>query len=387
MISYGRQTITKSDIDVVIEVMKGEMLTQGPYVENFENDLRKYFGTDYASAVSNGTAALHLTGIALEWSEKDNIITSPLSFLATANSIEYSGANTIFADIDETSFTLDPNKVEDSIKKCHKNGKNVSAIIGVDFAGHPCDWISLRELADKYDLKLINDNCHALGASYFNNKAYAGEYADIVTQSYHPVKNITTGEGGSVLTNDCNIYEKISLLRTHGIEKDPNKMKKNHGTWHYEMNELGFNYRITDLQSALGSNQLKKLDKFIKKRKNIALMYNEYFKNMENITTPKVKTNIGHAYHLYPIQIDFDKIKIEKNLFFRKLRENGIILQVHYIPIHLQPYYKKKYGYKLGSFPISERFYAKEVSLPIYPLLTNKDISKVTNEISNFISL
>ena len=385
MISYGKQSIDQSDIDKVVEVMEGEWLTQGPNIENFENDLKKYFGTKYASAVSNGTAALHLTGMALGWNNNDKIITSPITFLATANSIEYSGANTIFADIDANSYTLDPNQVEDVIKKCHSKGENVSAIIGVDFAGHPCDWISLRFLADKYCLKLINDNCHALGAAYENNKTYAGRYADVVTQSYHPVKNITTGEGGSVLTNDHYIYEKISSLRTHGITKDPQKMKKNDGDWYYEMSELGFNYRITDLQSALGSNQLKRLNSFIEKRGEIAQKYDKYFKDKENVIIPKVSKNVNHAYHLYPIQIEFQKLKIGRSLLFKRMKKIGINLQVHYIPIHFQPYYQNKYGYKTGSFPVAEKFYEKEVSLPIFPLLTDVNISRVYSNLYDFI--
>ncbi len=384
MISYGKQFIDQSDIDAVVDVMRGDWLTQGPKVQEFENDLKHYFGTKYVCAVSNGTAALHLAGIALGWTENDIIITSPITFLATANSIEYSGAKTVFVDIDKDNYTIDLNQVESKIKECYSKGQNVKAVIGIDFAGHPCDWVGLRALADKYDLQLINDNCHALGAHYNNQKTYAGEYADIVTQSYHPVKHITTGEGGSILTNDISIYNRISSLRTHGMTKDLDKMEKNDGAWYYEMIELGFNYRITDIQSALGSSQLKKLDSFIQKRSKIADKYNEHFSQIESFIIPSVKKNVKHAYHLYPIQINFEKLVINKSLLFDKMKSSGINLQVHYIPVHLQPYYRNKYGYEPGDFLVAEKFYEKEVSLPIYPTLDNADVSRIITDLTKY---
>jgi len=377
MISYGKQSIDQSDIDAVIKVLKGDWLTQGPAVKKFESDLQNYFGGKHACVVSNGTAALHLVGLALGWKPGDIVLTTPLTFLATANSIVYSGATPDFVDIDVETYTIDPNLVEEKIKDYIENGKKIKAVIGVDFAGHPCDWKALREIADKYELKLINDNCHALGARYFEDKQYAVKYADLVIQSYHPVKHLTTGEGGAILTNNSKLDEKIRRLRTHGITKDPDLLEKNDGPWYHEMHDLGYNYRITDFQCALGSSQLKKLDSFIQKRREIAKQYDESFPNIDFLKIPKVQNAVEHSYHLYPLQIDFDKLTLIKSEFFEKMKGSDINLQVHYIPVHLQPFFKKNFEFNIGNFPISESFYQNEVSLPIYSDLIQKDQKKV----------
>jgi len=377
LISYGKQFIDQDDIDAVVQVLRGDWLTQGPAVETFEDDLRNYFDAKNACAVANGTAALHLTGLALGWQSGDIVITSPITFLATANCIVYAGATPDFVDIDPITYTIDPNKVEEKIKHYQSKGKVVKAVIGVDYAGHPCDWKALREIADKFDLQLVNDNCHALGALYFGDKQYAVKYADLVTQSYHPVKHITTGEGGAVLSNNPELDERIRRLRTHGMTKDSNELEKIDGPWYYEMHDIGYNYRITDFQCALGSNQLKKLDLFIQKRREIAKKYDEVFSSIDSLKIPESHSSVEHAYHLYPLQVDFEKLAITKSEFFEKMKELGINLQVHYIPIHLQPFYRKKYKFQKGDFPISEDFYQNEVSLPVYPDLSNKDVSLV----------
>ena len=277
MINYGKQNIDASDIEAVINALKRDYITQGPLVDEFENDLNKYFKNKFSCAVSSGTAALHLIGLALGWKKNDIVITTPITFIATANSILYSNATPCLVDINMNDYTIDPNKVEDAIKTHQKNNKRVKSIIGVDYAGHPCDWKSLRYIANKYELDLVNDNCHAIGAEYNGDIGYASKYADIVAHSYHPVKHITTGEGGAILTNNKELFNKVKLLKTHGVTKNPKELEKNDGPWYYEMKKLGYNYRLSDFQCALGSNQLKKLNKFIKKRRDIAKTYDTFF--------------------------------------------------------------------------------------------------------------
>ena len=386
IISYGKQSIDQSDIISLVNVLKGDWLTQGPSVERFENDLKEYFGAKYCRAVSNGTAALHLTGLALGWKPGDIVITSPITFLATANCIVYVGATPDFVDIDSVTYTIDPNLVEKKVKSYQSKGIKVKAIIGVDYAGYPCDWKALREIADKYDLQLVSDNCHALGASYLGNKHYAVKYADVVIQSYHPVKHITTGEGGAVLTNNSTIDERVRLLRSHGMTKNPAHLEKSNGPWYYEMHELGFNYRITDFQCALGSSQLKKLDQFVEKRQQIAKVYNKAFVNSDVFISPQVSENVSHAYHLYPLQINFKKAGLGKKQCFKELKRKGINLQVHYIPVHTQPFYRKNFGFNFGSYPNAERFYQNELSLPIYPDLSSEDLQSVIDSIMEFIN-
>jgi perosamine synthetase len=382
VISYGKQSIDQSDIDAVVEILKGDWLTQGPAVENFENDLKNYFGAKHCCAVSNGTAALHLTGLALGWQPGDIIITTPITFLATANCIVYSGGIPDFVDIDPVTYTIDPNQVEDKVRFYKSKGKTVKAVIGVDYAGHPCDWEALRNISDKYDLQLVNDNCHAMGASYFDDKQYAVKYADVVTQSYHPVKHITSGEGGALLTNDSKIDEKVRRLRNHGMTKKQNKLHKNDGPWYYEVHDIGFNYRISDFQCALGSSQLIKLDYFVEKRRQVAKLYDKTFGN-NCLIIPNVKSTIKHSYHLYPLQINFDKLKTTRKDIFNYFYKNGINLQVHYIPIYSQPFYKKKYNYKSKEYLNVNSFYSREISLPIYPFLKRKLQDKVINLIND----
>ena len=381
MINYGKQHIDENDINAVIKILKSKYLTQGPTVKIFEDKLKNYMGAKYCCALSNGTAALHLAGLSLGWKKNDYIITTPLSFLATSNSILYCGAKPIFIDINKDTYNIDENLIEDKIINLKKKKIRIKALIATDFAGNPCNWKKLKHLSKKYNFKLINDNCHALGAKYHNDGKYAQKYADITTHSYHPVKQITTGEGGALFTNDKKIFNKVNILRTHGIIK---KNKKN--PWYYEMHSLGFNYRLTDFQSALGISQLKKLKKFIKKRQEIASVYDKCFLNNDLIKTPTVSKFIKHAYHLYPILIDFSKIKKTKKMLFSFLKKNNISLQVHYIPIHLQPYYKKNFGYKLKDFPNVEKFYEQEVSLPIYYSLKKSEILKVARLINKFVN-
>ena len=385
MISYGKQTIDQSDIEAVVQILKGDWLTQGPAAHIFENDLKKYFGAKHTCAVANGTAALHLTAMALGWHPGDIVITTPITFLATANCIVYVGATPDFVDIDPAIYSIDPNQLEEKIKAYHSKGKKVKAVIGVDYGGHPCDWKSLREIANKFELQLVNDNSHALGASYFGDKKYAVKYADVVIQSYHPVKHITTGEGGAVLTNNSTIDEKVRCLRNHGMTKDSNQLEKSDGPWYYEMHHIGYNYRITDIQCALGSSQLQKLNRFIQRRREIAGKYNESFYNNDMLLIPRTHGSIDHAYHLYPLQIDFEKLTSTKPQFFEAMEKAGIRLQVHYIPVHTQPFYQKNYGFEVGNFPVTENFYDRAISIPLYPSLTDAEVEKVVADISSFV--
>ena len=378
IIRYGKHTVNKADIKAVEKVLREDFLTQGKHVENFQNALNSKFGSKYSSVVSSGTAALHLSVMSLSLPKESKIITTPLTFVATANSIIMNNLKPELVDIDPNSFTIDVNKLEDKIKR----DKKIKAVIGVDYAGNVCDWESISFLAKKYNLKLINDNCHAIGTKYKGDIKYACKYADLVTQSYHPVKAITTAEGGSVLTNNKKLYDKIQLFKNHGINRNKDLSKK-HGLWFYSIQNLGYNYRLSDIQCALGTSQLKKLDFFIKKRREIAKIYDKAFSNIEGIKTPPTRKYCHHSYHLYPLQINFNKTKINKKKFFLKLRTKKIFTQVHYIPLHYHNYYKKKFDFKKGDFKNSEDHYDKELSLPIYPLLKKKYVLKVIKNIMN----
>jgi UDP-4-amino-4,6-dideoxy-N-acetyl-beta-L-altrosamine transaminase len=375
-IRYGRHTINETDIKSIENVLRNDYLTQGKHVKKFENALKIKFGSRYCSSLSSGTAALHLGVMALSLPKNSKIITTPLTFVATANSIILNNLKPELVDIDLTTYTIDVNKLEHKLKKDNK----IKAVIAVDYAGNICDWKSLNFLARKYNIKLINDNCHAIGSMYNDSIKYASQFADVVTQSYHPVKAITTAEGGSILTNNKKIYENISLLKNNGIIRNKNLSKK-FGAWFYSIKKLGYNYRLSDIQCALGISQLKRLNQFILARRKIAKIYDKAFSNIDKLQIPKVREKCYHSYHLYPLLIDFKKTRINKKKFFAKLQSNGIYTQVHYLPIHYHEYYKKKFNFKKGDFPNSEDFYNKEMSLPIYPLLKKKYVFKVIDNI------
>lgn len=366
IIPYGRQSINKADIAAVVQILKSDWLTQGPTVKRFEHALCKKTGARYAVAVANGTAALHLAALAAGIVKGDEVITSPLTFLASANAVLYCGAQPIFADIQMATGCIDPREIEKKITKKTK------AIIPVHFAGHPCELKVIKTLAKKHNLIIIEDAAHALGAEYRGTKVGSCVYSDMAIFSFHPVKTITTGEGGAVLTNNKRLYQRLLLLRNHGITKDADIMKNYDGPWYYEMHTLGFNYRITDMQCALGVNQLKKLNMFIRRRRIIASMYTKALRKIPGISMLREMQNSRSAWHLYVIHVPENR----REDIFCKLHKRGVAVQVHYIPVYKQPYYRKRMNVR-SNFPESERFYASAISLPIYPSLTNQEVRQI----------
>ena len=364
MITYGRQSIDKKDILSVTKVLRSEYLTQGPYVEKFETSLKKYFSCKSAIAVSSGTAALNLILSAINLKKNDIVFVSPITFLSSANCILKSGAIPYFVDINMNDYSIDLNLLKNEIIKLKKKNKNPKAVIVTDYAGHPADWPELKKIKNKFGLKLINDNCHSIGASINKNKGYAVKYADFVSLSFHPVKNITTGEGGAILTNKPNYEKLFKSLRTHGVVREKKTLKRK-GPWYYEMKYLSDNYRMSDIHASLGVSQIKKIEKFLKKRRLIAKFYNKIFDKDERFKIPNIKKNFTHSYHLYPLLLNMKKIKMSKKQIFEKFFKNKIKLQVHYIPIIYQPYYKKIKKYK-SELQNTKEFYDRQISLPIY---------------------
>lgn len=377
MIPYGKQHITQEDIDAVISALKSDFITQGPKIAEFEAAFAHYVGSSYAVAVSNGTAALHLAALALGLKEGQKVITTPLTFAASANCIEYCSGTVLFADINPDTFTINP----ESIEEICKQHTDVVGIIPVDFAGHPADAEKLHAIAKTYNLWILEDACHAPGAYFIDSKGvkqFCGNntYADASIFSFHPVKHIATGEGGMITTNNIELYEKLYMLRTHGITKNPAVMTENHGGWYYQMQELGFNYRITDFQSALGLSQLSRADQGLARRNELANRYTEAFKN-SCVTTPQTRANTYHAYHLYVVSVP------ERKALYDYLRTKEIYTQVHYIPLYTMPYYKQK-GYSANTYPVTEAYYERCLSLPMYPGLTNKEQDYVITSIKEF---
>ncbi len=375
-IPYGRQQIDQEDIEAVIDVLKSDYLTQGPKIAEFEQAFIEYIGAKYAVAVSNGTAALHLSALALGVKPGDKVITTPITFSASANCVHYCGGEVVFADIDPETYLIDLNCVEVLLKK--KSG--IKGIIPVDFAGYPVHLEELKNLANKYNLWIVEDACHAPGGSFVDSKGIKqycgnGNYADLAIFSFHPVKHIATGEGGMITTNSKELYSRLNLLRSHGITKNPEIMKENHGGWYYEMVNLGFNYRLTDIQATLGISQLKKADRNLERRIQIAKRYDKAFKDTP-IKRSNLKENISHAYHLYVIETE------NRKELYDYLRLHQILTQVHYVPVHLHPYYQNL-GWKQGDFPYAERYYDRCLSLPMFHSLTDEQQDYV---IDNFLS-
>ena len=381
MIPYGKQNITEEDIASVIETLKSPFLTSGPKVAEFEAAFAKYIGCKYAVAVANGTAALHISCMALGVKTSSKVITTPITFSASANCVRYCGGEVVFADINPETILLDIGKVRNLLEK-HTKG-TFDGIIPVDFAGNPVDLEAFRHLADEFGLWILEDACHAPGGSFFdslgvNHRCGDGSLADLAIFSFHPVKHIATGEGGMVTTNDEKLYKKLKQYRSHGMvyQGDP-ALIENHGGWYMELQELGYNYRMPDVLCNLGISQLKRAEEGLEKRQAIAKRYNEAFAGT-NIKTIIPPANVSHAYHLYVIQI-----KDRKGLY-DYLRMKQIYAQVHYIPVHLMPYYKGL-GSKAGDFPNAEKYYEHCLSIPMYPTLTEEEQEFVISEILGFV--
>lgn len=379
IIPYGRQHITPEDIQAVVEILQSDWLTQGPSIKSFETAFAEYIGCRYAVAVSNGTAALHLCTMALEVVPGQKVITSPITFAASANCVRYCGGDVVFADIDSQTYLLDIQQVRKLLEAAPKG--TYSGIIPVDFAGRANDLEAYRKLADEFGCWIIEDACHSPGGFFTDSKGQQqncgnGNFADLAIFSFHPVKHIACGEGGMITTNDEKLYKKLLNLRTHGIQQDPSLKWEDHGVWYYEMQELGYNYRLTDFQAALGSSQLKRAEAGIQKRKAIAARYAEAFKDAPFISGQSGVVE-GHAYHLYVIETERRKELITY------LRSIGIVAQVHYIPVHLMPYYQQL-GNKKGDFPHAEAYYEKCLSLPLYPTLSEVEQDFVIDKVFKF---
>jgi hypothetical protein len=382
IIPYGRQTITDADIEAVVSTLRSDYLTQGPAIPEFEKAFAAYTGAKYAVALSNGTAALHLCAMALGVKEGTRVITTPITFAASANCVRYCGGEVYFADIDPGTFLLDIKKVRGLLEK-HPKGY-FSGIIPVDFAGNAVDLEAFRKLADEFGCWIIEDACHAPGGYFTDSKGQQqlcgnGNFADLAIFSFHPVKHIATGEGGMITTNSKELYDQLNLLRTHGITKDSTKYKNSpeevaQGGWYYEMQELGYNYRLSDFQAALGTSQLKRAEENLAHRKALARRYDEAFRGTAVIPAPSAE---GNAYHLYVIRVE------NRAGLYEHLRAHNIFAQVHYVPVHLMPYYRQ-FGHRKGDYPAAEQYYEQCLSIPMYHSLSNEDQDRVIACILNY---
>ena len=359
MIPYGKQTIEQDDIQAVVDVLKSDFLTTGPKIAEFEQTVADYVGAKYAVAISNGTSALHAACFAAGIEPGDEVITTPLTFAASANCVLYCGGTPVFADVDPKTYNIDP---EDIRRKITDRTK---AIIAVHLAGQPCDMDAIHSIAHEYGLIVIEDGAHALGSVYKGKKV--GSLSDMTTFSFHPVKPITTGEGGMIVTDNEEFYKKMALFRSHGITRDDSMMTRNDGPWFYQQFDLGYNYRITDIQCALGCSQMKKLDRFLARRKEIVARYNEAFADCDNIITPYQLSDTESGWHLYIVQVK----NCDRRQVFEAMREKGIGVNVHYIPVYMHPYYQE-HGYENVHCANAEEIYSHIISLPLYPGLTSE---------------
>jgi perosamine synthetase len=368
MLPYGRQSISEEDIQAVLDVLRSDWLTTGPKVAEFEEALAAWVGAKYAVAFSSGTAALHGAAFAAGLKPGDEAITSPLTFAATANCVLYQGARPVFADISPDTLNLDPDRLAERITP------STRAVLPVDYAGHSADLDPILALAERHGLTVIEDACHALGAEYKGRRT--GSIAHMSVFSFHPVKHVATGEGGMVATNRADLAESLRRFRNHGISSDP-RQRHAAGQWHYEMVLLGFNYRLTDVACALGLSQLKKLEANLARRRQIAARYTAAFRNLPGVLVPGVRPNVNPAWHLYPIRVNRAQLNTDRAHVFRALRAENIGVNVHYIPIHLHPYYRDRFGYRGGEYPVAEAAYEQLISLPMFHGMSDRDVEDV----------
>jgi len=376
MIPYGKQWIDKDDINAVVDVLRSDWLTTGPKVAEFERAFAGFAGAREAVAVCNGTAALHTAMYAIGIGPGDEVIVPAMTFAASANCVVFQGSTPIFADVDPQTLLIDPAQVEAMITSRTK------AIIAVDYAGQPCNYDALRAIADKYGLFLIDDACHALGGSYKGRPV--GALADLNTFSLHPVKPITTGEGGMITTDDTELARRMRLFRTHGITSD-HRQREQQGSWFYEMVDLGYNYRITDFQCALGLSQLVKLPDWVVRRQEIAHRYDAALVEVSAVEPLTTCETVSHAYHLYVIRFDLRRLQADRSEIFSALRAAGIGVNVHYIPVHLHPYYRERFGTGPGLCPVAEAAYEQIMSLPIFPRMSDSDVDAVIAAVKKVI--
>ncbi|MEK4228432.1 UDP-4-amino-4,6-dideoxy-N-acetyl-beta-L-altrosamine transaminase [Solibacillus sp. FSL H8-0538] len=373
---YGKQWLDDADIEAVVNVLKSDYLTTGPAIQKFEEKFSNYVGSKYSVAFSNGTAALHGACFAAGIGEGDEVITTPMTFAASANCVRYVGGTIVFADIDEKTYNIDPIEVEKKITAKTK------AIIPVHFTGQPVDLDAIHQLANEFHLVVIEDAAHALGASYKGRKI--GALSDMTMFSFHPVKHITTGEGGIISTNNEEYYQKLQQFRSHGITRDKDKMTKTEGAWYYDMQFLGYNYRMTDIQAALGVSQMLKLEGFVERRKEIVKQYNEAFADIDGIITPYQSTECDSSWHLYIIQLRLEKLKVTRKVIFDTLQNKNIGVNVHYIPVHKLSAYKN-IGYNKEILPKAEALYEGIITLPLFPAMVEQDIKDVIKAVKEVI--
>lgn len=380
-IPYGHQYISDDDIEAVVRALKSDYLTCGPAIPEFEKAFAEYVGADYTVAVCNATAALHIAAMALGVKPGDNVICTPMTFASSANCIRFCGGNVKFVDINPQTYLLDIDKLKSVLAASPKG--TYQGMVLVDFAGYPHNMEEYRKVADEYGMWILEDACHAPGAYFTNSKgekvyAGCGRYSDITVFSFHPVKHITTGEGGMACTQDKSLYEKMSLYRTHGITHDASRLERKDGLWYYEMQELGYNYRITDIQAALGTSQLKRARKNVELRRELVRKYNEAFASIEGIKTPYEAADVYHAYHLYVIQVE------NREGLYNFLRANNVYAQVLYYPLNLMPYYRQ-FGNKEGDLPMVEEYYRHCLALPMFPTLTDEQQRYIIDKVIEFV--